>query len=149
MKLQVQTRGDGKDLQDQLAKLKQKLELKEQKLAGMEAESRQLLENGVRSESELKKQLALVEQKADLQARKEAETAERENEAREQLRTKAQEMSEFTAVIKQLRAENKSLRSKAPAARDSQEDVEKLQGCLLYTSPSPRDKRQSRMPSSA
>ena len=24
-----------------------------------------------------------------------------------------------------------------------------LQGCLLYTSPSPRDKRQSRMPSSA
>ena len=25
----------------------------------------------------------------------------------------------------------------------------KLRGCLLYTSPSPRDKRQSRMPSSA
>ena len=24
-----------------------------------------------------------------------------------------------------------------------------LMGCLLYTSPSPRDKRQSRMPSSA
>ena len=24
-----------------------------------------------------------------------------------------------------------------------------LKGCLLYTSPSPRDKRQSRMPSSA
>ena len=28
-------------------------------------------------------------------------------------------------------------------------DVESPQGCLLYTSPSPRDKRQSRMPSSA
>ena len=27
--------------------------------------------------------------------------------------------------------------------------IEKLQDCLLYTSPSPRDKRQSRMPSSA
>ena len=27
--------------------------------------------------------------------------------------------------------------------------VEPLQACLLYTSPSPRDKRQSRMPSSA
>ena len=27
--------------------------------------------------------------------------------------------------------------------------AEKNQGCLLYTSPSPRDKRQSRMPSSA
>ena len=25
----------------------------------------------------------------------------------------------------------------------------KVEGCLLYTSPSPRDKRQSRMPSSA
>ena len=25
----------------------------------------------------------------------------------------------------------------------------KVKGCLLYTSPSPRDKRQSRMPSSA
>ena len=28
-------------------------------------------------------------------------------------------------------------------------DVGELMGCLLYTSPSPRDKRQSRMPSSA
>ena len=28
-------------------------------------------------------------------------------------------------------------------------DTERLIGCLLYTSPSPRDKRQSRMPSSA
>ena len=27
--------------------------------------------------------------------------------------------------------------------------VAKVSGCLLYTSPSPRDKRQSRMPSSA
>ena len=29
------------------------------------------------------------------------------------------------------------------------EDTNKLTNCLLYTSPSPRDKRQSRMPSSA
>ena len=28
-------------------------------------------------------------------------------------------------------------------------NIDKLAGCLLYTSPSPRDKRQSRMPSSA
>ena len=28
-------------------------------------------------------------------------------------------------------------------------DLKKLDDCLLYTSPSPRDKRQSRMPSSA
>ena len=28
-------------------------------------------------------------------------------------------------------------------------DLEVRKGCLLYTSPSPRDKRQSRMPSSA
>ena len=29
------------------------------------------------------------------------------------------------------------------------EEITRLQNCLLYTSPSPRDKRQSRMPSSA
>ena len=36
-----------------------------------------------------------------------------------------------------------------PAARSGNADAEELIGCLLYTSPSPRDKRQSRMPSSA
>ena len=29
------------------------------------------------------------------------------------------------------------------------EEIPQIEGCLLYTSPSPRDKRQSRMPSSA
>ena len=32
---------------------------------------------------------------------------------------------------------------------DLEEYVEHHKACLLYTSPSPRDKRQSRMPSSA
>ena len=32
---------------------------------------------------------------------------------------------------------------------DTKELLEKIYNCLLYTSPSPRDKRQSRMPSSA
>ena len=32
---------------------------------------------------------------------------------------------------------------------DATINLEALKGCLLYTSPSPRDKRQSRMPSSA
>ena len=32
---------------------------------------------------------------------------------------------------------------------DAQEDIGRHNACLLYTSPSPRDKRQSRMPSSA
>ena len=31
----------------------------------------------------------------------------------------------------------------------SKDEAEELKNCLLYTSPSPRDKRQSRMPSSA
>ena len=47
--------------------------------------------------------------------------------------------------------------AEAPAEARSQKDalrqlagkVRQLEGCLLYTSPSPRDKRQSRMPSSA
>ena len=33
--------------------------------------------------------------------------------------------------------------------RKNQADFEEFGPCLLYTSPSPRDKRQSRMPSSA
>ena len=44
---------------------------------------------------------------------------------------------------------------KAPADKFVKQDgemswaAEHVVGCLLYTSPSPRDKRQSRMPSSA
>ena len=36
-----------------------------------------------------------------------------------------------------------------PKRRGEYDDARRLFGCLLYTSPSPRDKRQSRMPSSA
>ena len=32
---------------------------------------------------------------------------------------------------------------------ETRETITMLENCLLYTSPSPRDKRQSRMPSSA
>ena len=38
---------------------------------------------------------------------------------------------------------------KLAAIVNSNDDPGFLQTCLLYTSPSPRDKRQSRMPSSA
>ena len=34
-------------------------------------------------------------------------------------------------------------------SKESQRAIAALKTCLLYTSPSPRDKRQSRMPSSA
>ena len=37
-------------------------------------------------------------------------------------------------------------REQSPAAKDA---IAQILTCLLYTSPSPRDKRQSRMPSSA
>ena len=46
-------------------------------------------------------------------------------------------------------------RQQGPAGEEVQEEEEEEEGlkrlkdCLLYTSPSPRDKRQSRMPSSA
>ena len=38
--------------------------------------------------------------------------------------------------------------SSAQAAKDTQKEAQAL-GCLLYTSPSPRDRTRSRMPSSA
>ena len=37
----------------------------------------------------------------------------------------------------------------AQAAKDSGVEVTIAKGCLLYTSPSPRDRTRSRMPSSA
>lgn len=55
LQVKVSKGGDGKDLQEQVAKLKAKLDIKEQKLAAKDAECRQLLESGVRTESELKK----------------------------------------------------------------------------------------------
>ena len=39
--------------------------------------------------------------------------------------------------------------SRAQAVIDSADSVAKLEACLLYTSPSPRDRQKSRMPSSA
>ena len=44
----------------------------------------------------------------------------------------------------------KELRDKTSAGMmDCKKALNESNGCLLYTSPSPRDKRQSRMPSSA
>ena len=39
--------------------------------------------------------------------------------------------------------------SESGLAEDLAEEIERLNGCLLYTSPSPRDRQKSRMPSSA
>ena len=47
-----------------------------------------------------------------------------------------------------LRADQKSLGKDIANAEPKEKDA-LLKNCLLYTSPSPRDKRQSRMPSSA
>ena len=44
---------------------------------------------------------------------------------------------------------NPSLEPTANAMEDSPDSKERLGSCLLYTSPSPRDSRVSRMPSSA
>ena len=47
----------------------------------------------------------------------------------------------------ELRAKNDSYSEELKLALDELEQI--IKDCLLYTSPSPRDKRQSRMPSSA
>ena len=54
--------------------------------------------------------------------------------------------------IDQLKRLSESVLSKNEVVfitRINSEKANYLKGCLLYTSPSPRDKRQSRMPSSA
>ena len=57
----------------------------------------------------------------------------------------------FEEVHDRLKLANCNLRS--PSIEDTLKVMEHIcklaQHCLLYTSPSPRDKRQSRMPSSA
>ena len=40
-------------------------------------------------------------------------------------------------------------RAKAEAAAEMEARIKELEACLLYTSPSPRDRQKSRMPSSA
>ena len=50
--------------------------------------------------------------------------------------------------IEEARAYRDLLRAGKSTDKD-QEKVLRAKACLLYTSPSPRDKRQSRMPSSA
>ena len=66
----------------------------------------------------------------------------------------------FVLFCNRIRVEAENLKNQEEAERIDREATEdalrqmaeldaQLQVCLLYTSPSPRDKRQSRMPSSA
>ena len=63
---------------------------------------------------------------------------------------------EFEQIVAELLASFGWQVNVTPASKDGGYDIlgittdgSELQTCLLYTSPSPRDKRQSRMPSSA
>ena len=58
-----------------------------------------------------------------------------------------QEQEEEETFADQLRRTKDASPSSKARSRDM--DATRLYLCLLYTSPSPRDKRQSRMPSSA
>ena len=49
----------------------------------------------------------------------------------------------------EIRTETSAGGQKLPGPMTMQMCIDQSQDCLLYTSPSPRDKRQSRMPSSA
>ena len=69
----------------------------------------------------------------------------RENEVlRTQLAQSEEKRRECEAQLAELRAQRESGEEQA-----LNEGATETKACLLYTSPSPRDKRQSRMPSSA
>ena len=57
--------------------------------------------------------------------------------------------SSWGKVIPLLQAQGLHVTSVQNPLSSFQDDVDAVRRCLLYTSPSPRDKRQSRMPSSA
>ena len=59
-----------------------------------------------------------------------------------------QQQGSFAAYSNPSRAIDTSSEEIAKGGRKMQQSMEDL-GCLLYTSPSPRDRQKSRMPSSA
>ena len=54
-----------------------------------------------------------------------------------------------TKAKKERAARNKAARAKGETGKDVDHKKPLRSGCLLYTSPSPRDRQKSRMPSSA
>ena len=79
-----------------------------------------------------------------------------------QMSAALQNVSDLNDAYKNFRATRSAMFSKAEEKKAKKRDKkekkkekkkakkkEKKKNCLLYTSPSPRDKRQSRMPSSA
>ena len=52
-------------------------------------------------------------------------------------------------IARKARSNKENLESKITNLKTERKLVTQVFSCLLYTSPSPRDKRQSRMPSSA
>ena len=86
-----------------------------------------------------------------LQARREAavERAQLEEEARlaevARLRKKEEDAASNQAFAARMVAAGEA----RAAAAAAQQAVERREACLLYTSPSPRDRTRSRMPSSA
>ena len=70
----------------------------------------------------------------------------------EALQAASNEDPELLGQIEKLRKEEEKLKNKIFSKLSTWQKVQVArhpQSCLLYTSPSPRDKRQSRMPSSA
>ena len=117
-----------------------------QTIQGLQAGLRQVIE-----QNEVMQQNMMLQQKqsheAQLQQRREFESVMQQQQqhrfedsaARFQLESRDVMQVELVRARDQFRSEVLSENSQQLA----------IQSCLLYTSPSPRDKRQSRMPSSA
>ena len=68
--------------------------------------------------------------------------------AGKELHSMGQDLAKLWHAIDDVDAEHANAKKKAFRTVE-EEAMETFLACLLYTSPSPRDKRQSRMPSSA
>ena len=64
---------------------------------------------------------------------------------------RASELSKLRTAVKKFKnaVESDSKEDVSKLHLEAERALDKAASCLLYTSPSPRDKRQSRMPSSA
>eukprot|EP00828_Plagiopyla_frontata_P037465 TRINITY_DN4922_c0_g1_i1.p1 TRINITY_DN4922_c0_g1~~TRINITY_DN4922_c0_g1_i1.p1 ORF type:complete len:146 (-),score=44.89 TRINITY_DN4922_c0_g1_i1:80-517(-) len=63
--------------------------------------------------------------------------------------SKSPSMAKSTLLSKKDEEEKKSFKAPGKKIAEDKKKLDKFQTCLLYTSPSPRDRQKSRMPSSA
>ena len=90
--------------------------------------------SNMRKEAELKKQLALLEQKLDMQNKLYSDAQGNFEQKKDQNSQKNHEIKEFTELVKELRKESKGLRGQLKVAQQHIKDLQSEQSVTQETS---------------